>query len=536
MTAAVRTSRAALGMGAIAAASRLVGFVRVLVVAAVLGTTYLGNAFQAANSVSNILFELLAAGALSAVLVPTFVSLLDEGDDDGAQEVAGGVLGVALVVLGGVSVVGTVGAPALARLLTIGVPDGVVAEQRSLVTYLLRFFVPQVMLYAAGTVATAVLYAKRRFAVTAAAPIGNTIVMVACLLAFRAAVGPRPGFGLSSGARWLLVAPRTGGVVAFVGSLLLATHAAGFKLRPRWPGRDPRVLAVLRHSGWGVVLHTGAGLLLGGAIVTGGAVAGGVVAYQVAWVFFLAPYAILAQPIHTAILPELVTEARDADLQRFRASVRWSMERMALLVVPVSAGIMALALPTMRLVSFGAVTADGPGLLAAALAPLAVGLLPYGAFLLLARAYYALGDSRTPGLTSLVVAVAGVAVMVVGSVAVHGSARLAVLGAGHSLAYLLGSVYLAVGLARQVGGSVWPHALGRVVALSGAIGVAAWMTSGALLDPTTGRLVTVGILSGIGAVGTGCVLGGYRLLGLHAGLTRRVDAGVDTDGMPEVLA
>ena len=52
-----------------------------LVVAAVLGTTFLGNAFQAANSVSNVLFELVAAGALSAVLVPTFVQLLERGDD-----------------------------------------------------------------------------------------------------------------------------------------------------------------------------------------------------------------------------------------------------------------------------------------------------------------------------------------------------------------------------------------------------------------------------------------------------------------------
>ena len=50
-----------------------VGFVRVLVVAAILGTTYLGNAYQSSNSVSNVLFELVAAGALSAVLVPTFV-------------------------------------------------------------------------------------------------------------------------------------------------------------------------------------------------------------------------------------------------------------------------------------------------------------------------------------------------------------------------------------------------------------------------------------------------------------------------------
>ena len=63
-------ARAALGMGGATALSRACGFVRVLVIAAALGTTYLGNTFQATNSVSNVLFELLAAGALSAVLVP----------------------------------------------------------------------------------------------------------------------------------------------------------------------------------------------------------------------------------------------------------------------------------------------------------------------------------------------------------------------------------------------------------------------------------------------------------------------------------
>ena len=73
--------------------SRAFGFLRVLVIAAVLGTTYLGNAFQAANSVSNVLFELVAAGALSAVLVPTFVQLLDKGDDAEANRLASGLLG-----------------------------------------------------------------------------------------------------------------------------------------------------------------------------------------------------------------------------------------------------------------------------------------------------------------------------------------------------------------------------------------------------------------------------------------------------------
>ena len=78
-------ARAAVGMGGVTVVSRLTGFVRVLVIAAVLGTTYLGNTFQAANSVSNVLFELLAAGALSAVLVPTFVSSIDAGNGRGGR-------------------------------------------------------------------------------------------------------------------------------------------------------------------------------------------------------------------------------------------------------------------------------------------------------------------------------------------------------------------------------------------------------------------------------------------------------------------
>jgi putative peptidoglycan lipid II flippase len=508
-------------MGAITAVSRVLGMVRVLVVAAVLGPTWLANAFQTANSVSNVLFELLAAGALSAVLVPTFVEMLDRGDRRGAEDVAGGVLGVALASLGVVSLAGMVAAPLLAQLLTLGVPSAVAADLRDLVAWLLIFFVPQVLLYAAGTVATAVLYARRRFAVTAAAPIGNTVVMVACLAVFRVVAGDDPGLDLSLGERLLLVAAGTGGVVAFVGILLVACERSGFRLRPRDPRGDDRVPAVLRHSGWGVVLHTGAGLLLGAAIVAGSAVEGGVVAYQVGWVIFLAPYAVLAQPIHTAILPEMVTEAREHGVERVGRSLRWALERMALLVVPVSAGMVALSRPAMRIVPFGETGGRGADLLAAAVAGLAVGLLPYCGFLLLARGYYALGDSRTPGVVSLGAAVAGVAVMAVGAVTTEGAARIAVLGLAHSLAYAVGAAVLGVGLARRTGTSLWPAALGRVVAVSVAAGLAVWAVGGALLGDDPGRLADIAVVAGTGLAGAALVLAGYRVLGVRSALTTR---------------
>jgi putative peptidoglycan lipid II flippase len=536
------TARAAAGMGAVTAVSRGLGFVRVLVVTAVLGTTSLGDAFQSANSVSNVLFELLAAGALSAVLVPTFVQLLDRGDEPGAERVADGVLGVALAVLGPIVVIGVVFAPLLARALTIGVASDVAAAQQDLVTFLLRFFVPQVLLYAAGTIITAVLYAKRRFAITAAAPIGNTVVMVVCLALFRVVAGPDPGLDLTTTEKLLLVAAGTGGVLAFVGVLLGAGAASGFRLRPRWPGRDAQVGAVLRHSGWGVVLHTGAGLLLGAAIVTAAGVVGGVVAYQVGWVIFLAPYAVLAQPIHTAILPEMVTEARDAGRRQVAASLRWALERMALLVLPATAAMIALASPALRVVEFG--QTDGQ-LLAAAVAGLAVGLYAYSAFLLLARGYYALGDSRTPGVVSLVSAGVGVVVMVVSAVRVDGTARIVLLGLGHSIAYTVGAGVLALGLTRHTAASLRPAALGRIALVSAVAGVGGWAASEAVLGDDPGRLAALATVMVIAAIGAGVVVAGYRLLGVPSALSKRAaaDVPVASDGLeespavpPEVLA
>jgi putative peptidoglycan lipid II flippase len=252
-------SRAAAMMGAATAVSRVLGFGRVLVIAAVLGTTDLGNIFTASNSVSNVLFDLLAAGALSAVLVPGFVELFERararghGDDGDAEELAGALLGWSLLVLTPICVAGVVAAPAIARLLTAGTPDAAVAAaQAKLATFLLRLFVPQVLLYAVGAVTTAVLHAKRRFTVTAVAPIGNTVVMVVALAAFRSLHGPgSPGLELRLAERLALGAAGTVGVAAFVGIPAVALRAGGFRLRLRLhPASTPGLGPAVRLSGW----------------------------------------------------------------------------------------------------------------------------------------------------------------------------------------------------------------------------------------------------------------------------------------------
>lgn len=482
-------------------ASRGVGFVKVWVIAAVLGATYLGNTFQASSSVSNVMFELLAAGALSAVLVPTFVDAFRAGDDEEAERLASGVLGLALVVMAVVSVIGIVLAPAIARLLSSGAPNAhVESQQVALSTFFLRFFIPQVMLYAVGTVATAVLFAKRRFVIVALAPIANTVVLVTTMVVFRLMHGPTPSLDLSSAEQLVLAIGGTLGVIGFVGVPTVALLRTGFRLRATLGTVDRRLRRLLWLSAW-VALQPDVALLLGAALVMGNQVAGGVVAYQFCFVAFLAPYAILALPIQTTILPELTIDAGNGDMVSFAGRMRWGLDGMSRLLLPVSAAFVALALPAMRVLAVGNSRHEA-GLFAAAMASLGIGLFTYATFLFFARASYAFGDSRTPAIVAGASALVGAGVMVVGGLTFTGNtAKVAALGLGHSAAYLVGTLVLGLILRRRVGHGFFPHAFLPALAVSAVLGGVAWLIEDAVAP--TARLADVLVLAAIAVIGAG---------------------------------
>lgn len=494
-------TRAAARMSVATLASRGVGFVKVWVIAAVLGATYLGNTYQASSSVSNILFELIAAGALSAVLVPTFVDLFRAGDDAEAERLASGVLGLALAVMAVVTVVGVVFAEPIARVLSSSAPNPQVESQQvALSAFFLRFFVPQVLLYAVGTVATAVLFAKRRFVIVAVAPIANAIVLVATMVIFRAMHGPNPSLDLTTDEKLVLAIGGTLGVVGFVAVPTVALLRSGFRMRATIGSVDRKLRRLLWLSAW-VALQPDVAVLLAAALIMGNQVAGGVVAYQFCFVAFLAPYAILAMPIHTTILPELTVDAGNDDMTSFAGRLRWGLDGMSRLLLPVSAAYVALALPAMRVLAVGNSRHDAD-LFAAALASLGVGLFTYGTFLFFARASYALGDSRTPAIIAGASALIGAAVMVVGGFAFeHDTAKVAALGLGHSAAYLVGTLALGAVLRKRVGHGFFPHAFLPALAGSAVLGGVAWLVED-LVDPS-GKVADVLLLGAIGVIGLG---------------------------------
>ncbi len=503
-----RPTRNAALMGAVTFGSRGIGFVRIWVVATVLGTTFLGNTYQGSSSVSNILFELLAAGALSAVLVPTFVKLFDSGDEEGAERLASGLLGIALVVLGAVAVCAFFLAPWIAELLSSGAPNAKTeAQQISLSTFLLRFFVFQVILYGVGTVSTAVLYAKRRTFAASAAPIANTVAVVIAMLVFRALAGGNPGLDLTNTERLVLALGGTIGVLGFVCVPTIALMRTGFRFRPRIGRPDDALRELLGHSTWAILQHCGIGILLATAMVMGNRVAGGVVAYQFAFVAIMAPYAILAMPIHTTILPDLTADAQRGDDRAFANTVRWALDSMALFVIPVSAAMVALALPAMRAIAVGD---TNPTVLAAALASLALGLYPYSAFLLFARASYARGDSRTPAIVAVLTAIVGAVFIIVVGSSVEGNARVAALGFGHTVAYVLGAAVLGILLRRRLGYACWPPSLLKAFVPSVILACAGWWVTHTFAPEDRGATILMLVL--IGGVGTACYLGVLRII------------------------
>ncbi len=502
--------RAARRMSVATAASRGVGFVRIWVLAAVLGTTYLGNTYQSSNSVSNILFELVAAGALSAVLVPTFVEHFRRNEQAEAERLAGGVLGFALAVMGVVTVVGMIFAPAIARLLTAGVsnPD-IRSQQIALSTFLLRFMIPQVLLYAVGTVATAVLFAQRRFVIAALAPIANTIVITLVMLVFRSLHGDGGGLDLTLTEKLVLGVGATLGVVGFTGVPTVAVMRSGFRLRPRLGAVDKKLRHLLFLSAW-VALQPDVAVLLLSAMVMGNRVPGGVIAYQFCMVAFLAPYAILALPIHTTLLPELSHDAADGDTASFAGRLRWGLDGIAITLIPVGVAFIALARPAMDVVAPSSTKGDVE-LFAAMLAALGVGLFTYGTFLLLARACYALNDSRTPAIVAGSCALVGAAVMVVGGLSAQSDEwKVAFVGIGHSAAYLLGTLLLGALLRRRLGRSFFPHVVWKVLPFSIVLGLLAWWVED-LVAPRE-RLATLAVLGAIGLVGLGAYLAMLRML------------------------
>ncbi|MEU4428564.1 lipid II flippase MurJ [Actinoplanes sp. NPDC024001] len=470
--------------------ARLAGFGRTFVFLSTVGHDDLGDIYNAANVIPNIVFELVAGGALASLVVPLLAGAVTAGDSRRVHAVTSALLTWALLLLVPLAVLVAVFAGPITGLL-----PGVPADQQEVAASMLRVFAAQLPLYGIGIVLTGVLQAHHRFAWPVIAPLLSSVTVMAAYLTYAVIDGARSDLpGLSTAGELTLSVGTTLGVVVLSLCLIIPVRKLRLRLRPalRFPDGDGRKAVRL---GWAGAVTVGSQqvMLL---VVVALTASGGLTLYNAAQTVFLLPWAVLAVPLATAVYPRLSAAAEHGDEDTYRTALASTARTVVLLAGLGAAALAALAVPAAFLIR-----AEPAWTGIAGFAP---GLFGYALFALLSRALYARGATRAA-------AFATAAGWVVAA-----AAALTLLGRGEDkqvfglgLANSIGMTVLAVLLALAVRRHAGPGALaglGRAllaaVVAAGVAAIAGWGTVAALASafwPTPGVLGSLveGMLGGV---------------------------------------
>ena len=344
-----------LSMAGGTATSRLTGLFRVLVLAWVLGFTPLADAFNLANTIPNMLFDLVIGGVLSATFIPVVVERIALDGERRAWRSISTVVTASVIVLLVASVAAWLAAPWIIEGFTfLQHTSGTkqthdLLAQRRVATQFLRWFVPQIFFYGVIGIATALLNVRRVFAIGSWAPVANNIICIAVLIWFHL-VDPTPSVtsvGDAHNLMWLGLGTTAGVAVQFVVMWpALATSDLG-RLRFRFDVHDPALRTMGRLGWWTllVVIANQASLyvLLIFAFGTGGN--GPVSAYTYGWSFMQMPYAIAVVSVLGVLTPQLAEFATRADFQSLSERLSFGLRQSLVIIIPCTVAMIILAQP-----------------------------------------------------------------------------------------------------------------------------------------------------------------------------------------------
>lgn len=426
--------------------SRVSGFGRVMATAAVLGSGALGDVYQTANMIPNLLFELVAGGVLQAVLLPSFVAARAAGGNDALSDATRATGGVIAVGLGVVAIVGMALSPVIARVLLLSEGSVSLADAKvDLMVPMVLVFVPQLVCYGVATVTSAALHARGRYVAAALAPAVNNVIVIAACIAYRAARGDQDAsLHLTPGQFLLLAGGTTLGVLAFSLTPALALRAAGVRWWPQWRPHHPAVHALRRSFGWATLSIVGTLVPTAAALLLGNGAAGGVAVFVYAFAFYVLPHALIAVTVATTLAPRVAGHWQAGRVREVRRSIDGAMRIVVPLLALAGAGMVALAWPLTRLLAgVGQTASQGLDPIAHALMAFGPGLVGYGVAFVMIRVLFALGDVRRASILMVASAAAGVLVMTVASVVMDPSQRAAALAIGYGASQTVAALLLA---------------------------------------------------------------------------------------------
>jgi putative peptidoglycan lipid II flippase len=507
--------RAAGTMAVATLVSRITGLLRTMVLAAALGVGLVNDAYNTANTLPNIVYELLLGGVLTSVVVPLLVHAQERHGDGGvgyAQRLM--TLATAgLVVITGIAIL-------VAPLLTslYGISDN--PEQVRLANWLARILLVEIVFYGLGALAQAILNSRGVFGPPAWAPVLNNLVVIATGALFIAASGPGEltEATITSGQVWLLGIGTTLGIGVQALVLLPLLGKAGVPLRPRWGLRETG----LREAGtlglWviGYVAVSQIGVVVATRIANAAGREGGLgsSAFAIASLLFQMPYGIIGVALLTALVPRMSRAAARSDVDGVVRDLSLGTRLSALGLLPVSAALAVLG-PPLAVVVFARgntslAQAEGIG---TALAVGAFGLLPMAVTLLQLRVFYAMKDARTPTLIQIGMVAVRVPLLLLVPAVAGPDDVVAGLMLVTSVTYVAGWLIGDLALRRRLGGLRSRATFGPLLRMTAVAVVAGGV--GLLVRNVTDDLVGTSLAGSLVTVLVGTVvIGGVALAGL----------------------
>lgn len=500
-----RIASAAALIAVITIAARVFGFTRIVVFYGTVGETELGQVYQAANTVPNIIFEIVAGGALASLVVPILAGPIAAGDDAGINRTVSALLTWSVLILVPVAVVvAMLAGPLMSALSGQATPEMVELGAR-----MLRVFAPQLPLYGIGIVLTGVLQAHHRFAWPALAPLLSSVTVIAAYATFAvvAGVGAEIG-GFTLGEELLLSGGTTLGVAVLSLCLVVPALRLGVRYRPTLRfavGTAPRVRD-LAAAGAVTIAAQQLALLLVVYLTYPPAPDGSMVVYTFAQTIYFLPWGVLAVPVATSAYPALADAAVTGAEERYRSLVAGATRGVLLLGFLGMSLLVAVAGPTARVMDEIAGERATVGTITSAIVWFAPGLVGYSLFALLTRALYARGEARLAARATVVGWTGVVVADLVLVWSLPASQRVPALAAGNSCGMVLLAVLLLWAIARRAGSTVLTGTL-----RAGAVGLVAATVAGAaglgvtrLLGPSPG--LAAGVITAI-AAGAAVVVG-----------------------------
>ena len=461
--------------------SRISGLVREMIMARLFGAGQAYDAFLLGFRIPNLTRDLFAEGALSSAFVPVFTQYLATKGKREAAELSSLVATALVLVVGGICVLGMIFSPQLVRLLASGFAR--VPGKFELAVTLTRIMFPFLLLVALAAQAMGILNALNQFGIPALSSTFFNIGSVAFGLTFGYTVGRWMGVSLIMSMAWGVVA---GGAVQWLFQAP-SLYRAGISYRPRLDFAHPGLRKILRLMGPAILGN--AAVQINVLVNTNFAssitdAAGHVINGPVSWLsyafrFMQLPLGLFGVAIASATLPAISRSAALGKMDEFRLTLSRSLGMVLLLTVPSSVGLAVLG-PTMigAVYQWGRFRAADTHQTAMALACYAVGLAGYSAIKILAPAFYALNDARTPMLVSLVSILVNLAVA---------STMVKLAGLGHlglalstSAVALFGSVALFLLLRRRIQrlhGRALASSVAKILCASAAMGAVCYLSS-----------------------------------------------------------